>query len=471
MLQRFVLTFSVLLFLYLFQAKENEDFLRVAFQKRGLVELSNSARTLQTYSVQELLFSSESFSTEVDFGANFPSTSNLNMLIFLSSNETAFFNNCSLFLDYECNDLWCKVTSEESLFSLPFVSNGEAKRIRPTFSWNSNSSWQLNASALFFEDSSCKYAYPIMADLVSETYGWIGMGTEGSALLNYQTANPIFSIYINSSTGEGEMIFGKDTSIYNNCLDPITLVSDSNWQMETYNISLEPLSVSNFGTTLIFDLQTEYIILPLVFESLLTYFKTYHGFDCLETPCTFTGNISDLPDLIIGVSSNITLTIPPSIYMRNNSGSDEVYSFGIKTASALSTPSYTVLGWPVLSSYYTVFEKGASNSTVKLYSLPYMNCPTEETTEAIEEESSSFAYVYMIVLALVAVIFFSIIGTVVYKANKARKRKQKYASEVALSRLENRTFVGDRSSLSGWNYPTQVYQNTNHNITMESSRI
>ena len=465
MLQRFGLKFCFFLFFYLSQAKKSEDFLRLPFQKRGLVELSNDARILQPYSVQELLYSSESFSTEVDFGANFPSTSNTSMLIFLSSNETAFFNNCSLFLNYECNELWCKVTSEESSFSLPFISSGEAKRIQPTLSWNSNTSWQLETSALFFEDSSCKYTYPIETDFVSDTYGWIGMGTEGNALTNYQTENPIFSLYINSSTGAGEIIFGQDSSIYNNCLDPIALIADSNWQMQTYNISFEPLSVSNFGTTLIFDLQTEDIILPLVFESLLTYFKTYHGFDCLESPCTFTGNISTLPDLTLGVSSNVLLAIPPSMYMRNTNET-EVYSFGIKTASALSTPSYTVLGWPVLSNYYTVFEKGVNSSSVKLYSLPYMNCSvTEEEPETTEAtEGSSFAYVYMIVLGLVAVIFFSIIGTIVYKANRAKKRKQQYASEVALSRLENRTFIGDRSSLGGWS------QNTNM-ISMESSRI
>jgi len=364
-------------------------------------------------------------------------------------------------LNYECNELWCKVTSEESSFSLPFISSGEAKRIQPTLSWNSNTSWNLETSALFFEDSSCKYTYPIEAELISDTYGWIGMGTEGSSLTNYKTENPIFSLFINSSTGAGDLIFGQDSSIYNNCTDPITLVSDSNWQMQTYNISLEPLSVSNFGTTLIFDLQTEYIILPLLFESLLTYFKTYHGFDCLESPCTFTGNISELPDLNIGVSSNIILTIPPSIYMRNNSGTDDqVYSLGIKTASTLTTPSYTVLGWPVLSNYYTVFERISSNSSVKLYSFPYMDCPTEETIEATEK--SSFAFIYMIVLALVAVVFFSIIGTIVYKAHKAKKRKQQYASEVALSRLENRTYFGDRSSLGGWNHTTNM-------ISIESS--
>jgi len=227
-------------------------------------------------------------------------------------------------------------------------------------------------------------------------------------------------------------------------VNPITLVSASNWQVQTETVSLAPMTLTAFTSTLVFDLQTDDIIMPFLFENLLSFFKSFYNLDCSQSPCTYSGDISKLPSLTLGVSKDTSINIPASVYMRYNSA-NKVYSLAIKTQSFANDISYTILGWPFLSTYYSVFEKTASTQTIQLYSLPDQSCST--VIVAVESSSSS-TLIYLIAVIIVAIIFFAGTGFIIYKANLARKRKALYAAELTLSRFDLRNFTNAQNNSS-----------------------
>ena len=84
-----------------------------------------------------------------------------------------------------------------------------------------SSNWQLKSSAMLF---SSVYRDRKMIDTPESsspyyiedrtTHGFIGLGISGDAVNNFQTGDhPIFSIQVNS-TGKGQLIFGRDTTLY-----------------------------------------------------------------------------------------------------------------------------------------------------------------------------------------------------------------------------------------------------------------
>jgi len=218
-------------------------------------------------------------------------------------------------------------------------------------------------------------------------YGFLGLGVGGAAASNFRGDHPLFSISINSTTGVGQLIFGKDSSLYNVFTTPITLKTDTNWTMVTKKMTFgSNYSNLSYVSKLIFDLQTAGISIPSGYYSSTS--RHYELFlDALQNISnvstsnrednfyTFNGNLNDLPNFVFSLENGQSLTIPPAAYTKKSKIYNNTYVILIGNSNAVSgenntKTNFTVLGQSVLSYFYTIFEqKNGAGPTVTLYSV------------------------------------------------------------------------------------------------------
>lgn len=315
------------------------------------------------------------------------STAPTDMLLFLSTNVTGFCTDCPEFVQYSCLNNNCSANTQQpmSLLSPVFPVRGGYPF---THNLTMGSSWQLKTPAMLVNQTSRQRlevggSGKTANYIQDKTYGFIGLGLSGDAVKNFQTGDyPIFSIQVNS-TGKGQLIFGRDSTQYDASRTPLKFTSDANWTLLTQNMTFgSKINSTSYYSSLIFDLQYPGIGLPSTYYSYYdgiwsTFIRQYNltsnsSYGNTDYNYVYNGNLYDLPNLNFGMVGNMNITLPPSAYTRkvaNNTYAILINSVSsVRNLTSNQDTNYTILGWPVLSQFYTVFEQPKSSSpTITLY--------------------------------------------------------------------------------------------------------
>jgi hypothetical protein len=262
----------------------------------------------------------------------------------------------------------------------------------------------------------------------------------GNASMNFKTTTHIFYIQFNGS-GVGSLIFGKDTTLYDSKRTAMTFTTDTNWTMVSRNMSMGPLiNSTTFISSVIFDLQFPGLGVPDVFYdniwNTLTskYNVTYNTtFGNTDYTYTYNGSLANLPELTLGLTNDKNITLPPSAYTRQLATNFYAILIGrvVKVTNQTSNEyvNFTVLGWPVLSQFYTVFELPTTNiPTVTMY-------PTYNATAngVVDSTSSSFSMKTLAIVAAVVLVVLVALSAVCKK--KADFTKSDLGVELRAARV------------------------------------
>ena len=347
-----------------------------------------------------------------DFGDQYKRDNNLtsppNMFIRISSNETLLanpdhdprFSGLDPFQNYNCSAP-CSYNVSKEVYKHEFPDQylvyygSYGSNVSVSFD---NSAWSLSNPPFFLTSLSAQFKY---GDMMNNTYGWIGLGTDGDAINNFNQDHPLFSISItNGSTGAGALIFGNDTTKANNDTFISFAKTDPNWVMNVVNVSIggyyyddlvfgytdgsfnETEYKDYYGTwnlSMSFDLQSAYFDIPMELGKFLAVaLSTYDGIECgvlgLGYYCGYDGDLADLPDIIFILGDGSQIPIPATLYMaiaenvyiydKGNYQYESLFNFVAPTTGS----RYVKLGLPLMANFYTVFERVDGVNRIGLYS-------------------------------------------------------------------------------------------------------
>ena len=253
----------------------------------------------------------------------------------------------------------------------------------------------------------------------------IGLGAGGDAIHNYQDDHALFSLSFEDNAnggGNGSLIFGNDTTKANNSTFITFLPTDENWVMTVVNVSFNGANLTGYNpnpTPLIFDLQQgklenvapESIHLPEpIYAALQGVLCSFSGVTCYNGILyEYSGDVPDFPDLIFIFEDGSQLAIPASLYMVKNgpSGALPAVSYTGDTPLGLKRDELIVLGWPILSNFYSVFERVNDTSRIGLYSTPRTKISMAGTTKPLDVVPPS-SHVWTVVGILVVVVLIAV---------------------------------------------------------------
>jgi len=403
---------------------------------QGRVNLRSLATTDSTEKVTLDKYS-ENLGVFVNLGEEYLKNNSLtlknqtDMTVLLYTNVTAFCSNCNEFLSYNCTGNSCNAdTTVKQTFISPCYQFREANPINHTVSIGntSNPSWKLANNASLFESiyKSTNYYYSSSGSNSNyfnnrSIYGFVGLGVGGGAASNFKGDHPLFSVSINS-TGYGSLIFGKDSTLYDSSKTPVTLTTDTNWTMMTKNLTFGNYSNSALTSNLIFDLQHSGISIPKkswdddegFFKNLQKNYNLSSYYYTEDSCYTFYGNLTTLPDLVIGLENGKSLTIPPAAYTRKSTRTNNTYLILIGYTPSVTNNSdpenkkadYTILGLSFLSQFYTIFEqKTGSEPTITLYPAKASSGSSDNSSNSTPTSLGTRAIQLAVVVVLLAVLY------------------------------------------------------------------
>ena len=253
--------------------------------------------------------------------------------------------------------------------------------------------------------------------------GWIGLGASGDSINNFYNLNPLFSISItNEVTGEGELIFGVDSQKVDLSDSIYQIKTDENWKflIEEFsfgdNYDATGLEYDMYG---VFSLQNgkydqkPLSLSPQIHKVVMNVLATKYNADCGEGFCTFSGDIDILPP--IGLNNFI---IPASLYMLKQDDGTYVTNFAKYNFARKDTLDYTIIGWAIMSKYYTVFQKTEDKFSIELYS----KSQSQEISSA--KSTSPAKGSHLTIFIITGVVSAIMIGLIVYCINRWRQNKQ-----------------------------------------------
>jgi hypothetical protein len=135
---------------------------------------------------------------------------------------------------------------------------------------------------------------------------------------------------------------------------------------------------------------------------------TSYEYGTVDYKYIFTGNLSTLPALNFTLTDGKNITIPPSAYTRQVGTNLYAILFGmvnnVNNQTSSEYVNYTVLGWPVLSQFYTVFELPTTGiPTVTMY--PTYNASANGMVESASSSTgSSFSLKTLAIVAAVVLV-------------------------------------------------------------------
>jgi hypothetical protein len=428
----------ILLVAALFVFAQGSELQRFALNQ-GRVNLRSLATTDSTEKVTLDQYS-ENFGVFVNLGEEYLSNNSLtlknqtDMAVLLYSNVTAFCRNCNEFLYYNCstsNNSCNADTTVEQTFLSPYYYFTKANPVNHSVSIGNTTtpSWKLATNASLFQSYYKSYNYYYTSYGSSRdyyknhsTYGLLGLGVGGGAASNFRGDHPLFSVSLNS-TGYGSLIFGKDSTLYDSSKTPVTLTADTNWTMVTKNLTFGNYSGSSFSSNLIFDLQHPGISIPQKYwdgdDGFYKNFKKYNLSSTYYTEdgyYTIYGNLTktDLPNLVIGLENGKTVTLPPAAYTRKSTRYNNTLIILVGYIPAVTNNSdpennkvdYTILGWPVLSQFYSIFEqKTGSEPTITLYPAKASGSSSDDSSTGTPTSLGTRVIQLAVVIVLLAVVY------------------------------------------------------------------
>ena len=355
-------------------------FKKLSFQK-GVTQGTRNLGTTPTEIFNVNLLPNHAIS--VDFGQTYrtvtASTDIPEMLILISSSDTVlagFADEDSLggFSIYNCIAPCTLDTQNKSTVTLPFGEYGSTldeigHHVQVSIL---DGQWNLSTPAKFLQSwmGDGSIIRP------NKQYGWVGLGTNGSAVNNFPNGSPLFSVKFDDFVlGNGSLIFGNVSEYCNQTGYTTTLPSDSNWQVAVTSLVVNGTEYTNLTSVpLVFDLQygdddKQYISLPKAYYDLIT--TVLGGIDGVTCPedaqCYYMAqDISALPTFAFKTGNDSWLTVDAALYTYDY----EIPGFGYYFAFESRTESNIVLGWPYMRNYYTVFSNNGQNSTIQLYYNP-----------------------------------------------------------------------------------------------------
>jgi len=438
--------FVYILLICAFFAFSNQSSLPHIRFNQGKVNLRNLEAT--KVSGEKLDFSAD-FSTNnavlVDLGAEYLSKAGLerdtktHMLLFLFTNTSGFCSDCQEFSAYTCSDaIECSPDSNKAQKMVsPYYTVRQGSPI--THKLNIGNSWELKTSALYYSKNDRELSKIFTSNSArreyaqDNSYGFIGLGAGGEAAKNFQSkTGPVFSIKINS-TGNGSLIFGKDESLYNKSQESTVLTADTNWGMKTSKMTFGPsISISTYSSNLIFDLQfpgigipySYYVAGPNIFSQLRNkYNLTHNGSFGDSYPYIYSGKLENLPPLSFGLADGKKLELPPSAYTRalGNDTYQILLGYVGKVFNGTEHLNHTVLGWPVLSQFYSIFEHAqGSEPTITLHKIVSMQVdPAVDPIDDGEPKDKSISV--HVLLGVLGFLFLACIGMMIFKKRAAAK--------------------------------------------------
>lgn len=303
-----------------------------------------------------------------------------NMAIALYTDQTFFGPTCQGFQDYCAkNPAICQATGQNVLSVFPYFQ-ANTVAIQPQVFLDYNH-WSLQSPAFYSNSSNCQdNSYTIGG------YGLIGMGASSFALPNFDGKNPNFAVYISKNLSNGTIAFNVDLDQAKSSSPSTTLTTNNVWHVQTVNAIDMKKATFDVNASLIFDLNSDSISFPKpIYDQVIQYLeanaamgKCSIGNDFRPT-CQFTGDIRNLPSIKLLIGDE-TLVIPPEVYVVQTQNTYFYYDPILLKIKSLSTnasqgvqvtseyENYIILGYPVMSYYYTVFEAGQNGEgTIKLY--------------------------------------------------------------------------------------------------------
>jgi len=457
----------ILLLITIFMLAHGSEFqsipLNQNFRSLAAVDSSSPAE------IDDFVRVKDNFAISVNLGEEYLARNNMTsankteMVVLLYTNVTSFCRTCLTFARYNCTNNTCQAnnTISQRMIS-PYYRYKNAHPINQslTIGNSTKSLWKLATNANLFSFDGEDHGLVFKTSVVYQNYdsyvngkgayGFIGLGVGGDAFSNFRGDHPLFSIFLNS-TGQGQLIFGKNTSLYNTSSTPIVLTTDTNWTMLTQKITWGDHSNTSYVSKLIFDLQYPGIGIPSIYwndpwtkgKDFKTVMEKKYKVQINETCAIdgywliYKGNLTDLPDITIGLANGQNLTIPPAAYTRKSSLANDTWVLLLNDVPPTNGEKYltdqdryinhTVIGWPVMSYFYTVFEqKKGSEPTVTLYKAQVNPTSASANTPLIQRLIQIAAFIVLI----------AVIG-VCFRKRTASKLKTELGEELKYTHFSN----------------------------------
>lgn len=272
-------------------------------------------------------------------------------------------------------------------------------------------------------------------------YGLLGVGVDEGSLINFLNMEPSFAIEITKDLLNGTFAFDKNLQKPDSDALLAKLTSNSNWHVSNAHTISVLKSTIFANSTLIFDLGSDSLGFPVsIYKEILAALENYPEIGQCQTnqdfkpDCQFSGDIRQLPQIIINIADQ-QLAIPPEIYVIQTQSSYFYYDSISLKIKALSTnasegsyvtsnhSNYIILGYPILSYYYTVFEGGHKSIDPKRSTNPSISL-------YLSKNYQNSAYTWLIALAGLLVIIS--VGLVYYQCQKHRKARKAKATSPLL---------------------------------------
>ena len=370
--------------------------------------------------------------------------STITMVVSLYSSQVLLASNCSGFVDYNAVAHEANVTS--STDELTLVNNIIPGNVSTVNLWLDSKNWGLDATNIVYAIDCPAFNSSNTDYTGSGVSGILGLGYNASSLNNYLENVPTLSISLSQDLQNGTLLFGTDVNRTANLNSAVKFSTLANWQVpDISSVSsgeFNAYMTSPSDVALAFDLNTDAIALPeTIYKKIIQSFKDFNcTLDSVYLPtCDHTGNLTDLPTIIITVGEAI-LQIPAEAYVVNaesyNATLGGTITLALKLSNASSSDPHNhvtdgykkviVLGAQVFSYYYAVFtgSKNAKNTagTIELFQadpVPTPPGPNPTPTPTPTPTPSSKWWVVLVILAVVLIGFG--IYWFIYRKNKAKR--------------------------------------------------
>ena len=310
--------------------------------------------------------------------AELPDSLNTNLTTNTADMILALYTDNTLLFNYNCSDYKsCHINSSTTVAaSFPyFTAEGEYASVDASLS---SGYWKLSSDAIV---NTTEGNYSINS---TTPYGIIGMGLDGNASANFIN-QPSFSISLTANGDSGQLLFTPDMSLAESDTPQAKLSAGSNWHIHGVNTIDIGFYINVKNTSLIFDLNSDTIGLPLtIYNQVLEALESQYGLVCstdtyYKPVCSNYQMKDDFPGLKINIGDQ-SISIPSSVYVQGGDADIQTYAVSLSlkalssnlTGESYVTPvyeNYIILSYPVLAYYYTVFD--GNSQTVTLYTADH----------------------------------------------------------------------------------------------------
>jgi len=398
-----------------------------------------SLRMLEKYATKSghipLVLKEQGFFAHVDFANHQDQASDEdvdnddygNMMLALYTDKTFFGKKCQGFSDYcEKYKFRCELPKDKHHLVFPYFETDSQTIISEVFLDYSH--WSLKSMAHM--STQCSGFY-------SGGYGLLGVGVDDDSLINFLNLAPTFAIEISKDLLNGTFAFDKNLQKAQSSTPLAKLNSSGIWHVsDCHTISIQKTTIFA-NASLIFDLGSDSLGFPVtIYREILAALQNYPSIGQCQTnddfrpTCQFSGDIRELPKIIVNIGDQ-ELAIPPEIYVIQTQSSFYYYESISLKIKALSTntaegfyvtpdhSNYIILGYPIMSYYYMVFDGGHKSIDPKRQVAPSISLyPSKNYNSSV----------YMWIIALAGLLVMVSVGLIYYqcqKHKKARKEKAK----------------------------------------------